>query len=735
MCKRERKHAFLKVGHPVFFARLKATHLKHQTMECDTLSDLPDVACNPLYLNELLFSQLYRFVGPVFTGVSSQAYGVGDLDWGREIALSSSETLQMRVYPKGILTAGNVSSSTDKLILVASRRRGGVGKDHVVLAVLWHESKDIDPKRSPFDAMKTNTDCVATRNLHVCLPSLFNHHDAQFSNRSKTTTAWPVLDNQNFHAVRPGSYSVHSLIRLPNNEIIRRVTSAPGISQFVIAGQIAGVEIEDTIHPSVDSIAQNNWVDLIHQYSASIEKVTGVERGLSCMHNSLHFTDCLTAEGLLAILSHNFSGGAMPDMLHVPGGFPLLIAFMVRLACYPRRFGLSEGHEVDRLANKQVISIFESNWQPVHPDKAGGRNVYAIDLVIRQAHTEARAAAKNLQNTEAPVDDNLVYWHRAGQRCVSAIFGAGVDDFLPPRHSFGLSERTVDPLLEARNSVLRQEVSPIMAVTGVDSVISDLATVHQRRNCLLQVLDSVEHWLRTGTYCGLEINKPQPPRLNLRLKRNGPKNLLSREILKKALDRGMEDSVAQAIANGEASSVEEAKRAAQVMRDGIEGALQFDADDRVDFNDLSMQLPDDVVQCVKTEHRDTSHGAHGSADDQGEDVVCEDAMSHAVSLVSASMCSGSMVQFEIEIGCFLSGTHSVLPCADCSASVHVLTASFLATNSSRCSRCHRPRCLVCATAAHKRRKAAVGCSRCMLEDSSTTPVSPQQSGKKGKKKA
>ena len=690
-------------------------------MECDTFSDLPELMHNPAYLNEAILTPLRTFVGPVFTGLASQAYGLGDLDWGVEIQLSSSETLQMRIYPRGLLSAGKLTESRGGTIMVAVRRRGPIGKDHVALAILWHGQRDKMDTLSPFDSLKTSTDCVATRNLHIFLPSLFNHHDAMYSNRSSTRPKWPVLDTQNFHAVRPGSYSVHSLIKLPGGDVLRRVTAAPGHSQYVIAGHLAGVEIEDHLHPSVDQVPQSKWVKLIDECSAAIENKVGLERGLCCMQNSMHITDCLTAEGLLAVMSHNFSCGAMPDMMHVPGGFPLLIAFMVRLACYPKRFHLSEGHEVDQMANNEVISLFESNWEPIHPKKAGGRNIYAIDIAIRQAHTEARNAAKKLQKTEAPVEDNTVFWHRAGQRCVSAVFGAGVEEFMQPRHTFGLPQRLLDPLVEARNAVIRSRINPVMAVTGTESVMSDLASVQERRNCLLQVLNSVEHWLRTGSYCGFQIHepKPKPSSVNMRIKRPGGKNMLTRDMLRKALDKGVDDSVKQAVANGEANTIEEARAAAKIMRDGIEDALQFDADDRVDFNDISMRMPSDVLNFIGENESDTSDDATSKIQERDfEDVVCEEAMSHAVSMVSASMCSGSMVQLDLEVGCFLSSSTALLKCADCDSEVHLLTAAFMATNCSRCVRCSRPRCLACATAVHKKRKAPFGCLRCKKGDGS-----------------
>jgi hypothetical protein len=247
---------------------------------------------------------------------------------------------------------------------------------------------------------------------------------------------------------------------------------------------------------------------------------------------------------------------------------------------------------------------------------------------------------------------------------VSAVFGAGVDEFVQPRTTFGLPEKLTDPLVEARNSVIRARVNPIMAVTGVDAVISEIATVQERRNCLLQVLNSVEHWLRTGSYCGLQIHakKTSPtPHFKLRIQRAGGKNMLTRDVLRRALDKGVEDSVQQAVANGEAKTLEEARKAAQVMRDGIEDALQFDADGKVDFNDISLQMPKEVLNCMGFDTASAAEqGQAGSSSDDPsvedqihekdfEEVICQDAMAHATSMVSASMCSGSMVQLDLGV--------------------------------------------------------------------------------------
>ena len=69
-------------------------------MLCDTLSDVPEGACNALLINEMIFGQLRNFVGPVFSGGASQAFGGGDAEWGRAIQLSEHETLELRIFPR-----------------------------------------------------------------------------------------------------------------------------------------------------------------------------------------------------------------------------------------------------------------------------------------------------------------------------------------------------------------------------------------------------------------------------------------------------------------------------------------------------------------------------------------------------------------------------------------------------------------------------------------------------------
>ena len=736
-------------------------------MLCDTFDDVPDSACNALWVNELMFGQLRHFVGPVFTGQASQAYGSGDLHWGRAISLAENETLEMRIYPRGIISSGHLLDMRNMVMMLASRRRGPIGKDHVTLAVLWHQDHDIDLRFSPFDALRETTQSVAARNLHIVLPSLFSHHDGAWGGApadKKPKMMWPAEDQSNFHAVRPSSYSVHRLVKMPkSDQALRTITAGPGISQFVIAGHLAGTDVKDKDHHATDPIAHGEWIKMIHDYSKQIQEAVGYEAGLAAMHNSMTLTDLLTGEGFLALLGHSFSGGALPDLMHSPGGFPLIIAFMSRLACYPGRYNLIEGTPADQLANRELMSLFEANWSPIHPSKVGGRNIYAIDLVIRGAHTEARQEAMKQAQTEAPVEDNLTFWHRAGQRCNTAVFGPQLDDFLAPRCSFGRCERMIDPLAEARNSVLQKQFTAADAVTGnTGRVTNFLATVQDKRNILLRVLNSVEHWLRTGMYCGMALNdKRRNPEVKIRVKRSGVgQQMLSRDALRDALDKGMEDSVKDALATGEASTVEKARLAAKIMRDGIEGALTFNQHGEVDFNDLSMRMPvglaDESREALLTgERASKTEASKSSIDDplnvlQGVDVdeemVCEQAVGHAVNLVSSAMCQGPMVHHEFQIGCFLSNSNAIIKCANCDADVHLLSAAFLTTRQGACQLCRRPRCIPCTALSHSKQRSAPlnsqdssqGCMRCTPQQGPKTKRAsavspPTKSGKKKNK--
>ena len=689
----------------------------------DTFDDLPPSASNPLWVSELMFSGLRNFVGPVITGLASPIFA-SDCDWGRAIQLSADESLQVRIFPRGVISSGRLAEVSNLTIMVAARRtQAGIGKDTVSLAILWNPAFPGQELQGPaFDFLNATAQPVAARNLHIALPSLFNHHDAKFGSApddAKPKSEWPILDDSNFHAVRPGSFSVHRANKLSDDQRGYSICAAPGVSQFVIAGNIGGVDIDDPSRMATEPINHKSWDQLIKRYEAQLTASIGDHAGFRAMHNATIVADMLTAEGMLGILGHGFSRGAMPDMLHSPGGFPLLIAFAARVACYPSRFNLVGGTDADVNANNELTALFEGNWKPISDEKAGGKNLFAIDLAMKRAWTEARQHARRFDITKA-VDDNVTFWHRVGQRCVTTVFGASLEDFVPPKTQFGVPERLVDPLAEARNHVVQQRLSAAKVVVdgGGRPGPSPLATNQEKRSVLLTVMNSVEHWLRTGSYGNMQIHAKNS--VNMRIHRgNGEKRLMNRTELLDALELGMQDSVSQAVASGQ--SEESAWAAARLLHTGIADHVAKSGEDTIDFNNMGLSFSAEVAAALglSVEQPACAEDSVDQAD------ACIEAFKSAVNALSAALCQGAMLHHQFSLSVFLNNASAVLPCADCDAEVHLLNAVFFSSHKSECERCHRPRCITCTSKAHSRghptsldgRSHVQHCKRCKPEAS------------------
>lgn len=620
-------------------------------MDSDTLDDVPDHALNPMFIEKLMFSQLSGFVGPVFSGLASPAFASSDVHWGREMQLGATETLQMRIFPRGVVSSGHLIDMKHLIVLIAARRRShDLSKDFVSLAILWHPDQDVDLRFSAFDSLKQTSQSVAARNLHIVLPSLFNHHDARYASTAgkRREAIYPVTDEYNFHAVRPSTFTVHRPIRMQNGQTIMTATASPGISQFIIGGHLANAEVEDLLHRSTEPLPYAKWMGMVQNYTEGLQQKCGFQGGLVAMHNAMAVTDLLTCEGLLGILGHSFSGGSMPDMLHSPGGFPLLIAMACRIACYPERFQLVAGTDADRFANREFVSMFESNWQAMSPTQAGGRNVYAIDLALSRGIKEARLHASK-EGTSQAVEDHLTLWHRAGQRCLTAVLGPQLEDFLPWRSTVGKTtpKKLLDPLLEARNRVMREQISATEAVTGNDSRQTvHMASTQEKINILMMVMNSVEHWLRSGQYCGMQIHKRNE--VSMRIKRGSDMKMMKKPELIAALKAGMEQSVKEMIKDGEAETENKAREAAGSLHDGILSALQADDDDtEIDFNALKLKLPHSIARDIGIEV--DTHEQEDNAYDLDKENICFDAFKGAISCISAAMCQGPMVRAQMPL--------------------------------------------------------------------------------------
>lgn len=688
-------------------------------MSADTLNDIPVVAHHPLVLNELIFSQLRSLTGVIVSGLYSAQFCLDSESWGSAIQLSHDETLQMRIFPKGLLSGGQLLEQNGH-VLLAARRCDKSGKDTVTLAILWDPTRKVDVSLSPLDCFKMNKGHVACRNLPIIPVSLFNRHDAVYggaADSDKPQPVWPALDESNFYAVRPNSFTVTRSVRVEDgSDSMLTIRAAPGISQFVTAGFFAGVDCADLCHRAAEPVTHSQWLTIGDAYSSRLVSNVGNNQALQAIHNASTVSDLLSAEGLLGILSHGFCLDALPDMLHSPEGCPLLIAFSVRLACYPGRYGLAPGTAADTLANNEVNSLFEANWEPITPEKAGECGVYAIDVMMKGAFKDAMAYGKRM-DTRQSIIDNVIYWQRSGQQCSSNIFGPSLDDFLHTPSQFGRCEQLTDPLEEARNRALRQIIGAHECGTGLDSQCHDqMASPQKKRSTLLMVLNSVEHWARTGQYCGMQIHTRNMPRP--KSKTTGASKVQFRQ----QLNDGVETCVKEMLETGEYADEKVARETSEILKSHLEAFAYCDIDAPENAPSIEPQKSPEDGECTES------------------DSICYSACLQGMAALTAAMCQGTLIMHQFDTSCFLTGPEAVNKCADCNVEVHALTSTFLSTHYGACQRCRRPRCLACASKIHSIVQASnegrdaepTSCLRCRA---STPEGVYGKSDKKSKKKA
>ena len=137
------------------------------------------------------------------------------------------------------------------------------------------------------------------------------------------------------------------------------------------------------------------------------------------------------------------------------------------------------------------------------------------------------------------------------------------------------------------------------------------------------------------------------------------------------------------------------RHAANVLREGILAAVETQENDQVDFNDLTLkihpQIADSLGMPVKGHENSEKHWGQN---------ICSEAFKSGINGISSAMCDGPLVHHEYKLGIFLSSGCAVNQCADCDATVHLLTATFFSPQTGSCPTCSRARCSNCAAKAH-----------------------------------
>ena len=735
--------------------------------DCDTLDSLPE-PFDLAVLNEFLFSKLDRHVGVVIRGTSTRHLADPGLHWGEWRPLrGSDERIQMRICPKGIMGASLAQRSAAKITIAYRRFEPKRSEFESAFAMLWPSPQIAEGSTTIAHMFAQGSAPLSARQLNLLAPSVFKHHDAARlidEPLDANGLEGPCLSKtQRFAVTSPTLHRVikNSCFNVTSETGVQR--TFPGAGSWVLAGELAGVDVPDRQRSCVEEAELQKFDSYTNNMATQLIKGCGAPRALSAAAASLQICDLLSIDGILCLMSDE-SHSVFADHFHAPSGLPLLIAAAVRVASYPDRFDLPRGTARDEFANRDLCSLFESGWSPFDY----GRGVYAIDVVLATALTEAKnckKAGKDGKDGGAPraershdvkkanglIRDNLMYMQRVGQRAISGIFGATTAE-LPTNSRFGRSPRTCDRVEEARRRKLHEILGS--KVEEPHSVLPGVSLL-QKRVALLNVMNSVENWLRTGTYLGIQINvsneaRAAPDGADSATgdgrhggdgngggggggggggdgdggngggsgdggngggggdgesggdgDGNGTEQFFDAEDMEDAvIVDGSECSAA--VKGGPATPGRSGTRKVQKLR---EMASATDLSPPEQPNAAFQSMIDQMVQ----------------DSDVGEGLSIE-AFRTAVSYVGQGYWSGPLVHMEMSFSVFASYQSATVTCASCDASVHLLTATFLSTSAGHCPRCYRPRCARCvAQMAAKAQKNGTGagagadaayCKRC-----------------------
>tara|TARA_Y100000389_G_scaffold169849_1_gene176441 strand:+ start:2989 stop:4827 length:1839 start_codon:yes stop_codon:yes gene_type:complete len=462
-----------------------------------TLDEAPDWAvASPQKLREFAFPQP-EAVGFVLSGGLAHQGESGY--WGRETRLDTGERLQMRFHPKG--TEGKPLEEGETRLL-AFRRCAADMQTIVGFAVLFLP-RDVENPEDFRDSAYGHT--LGCRFMQVVLPSLISKHDAKCKRPAQLLNVSP----SGYRTIRSYVYSVASDIVIKKHNMAvkdTRITVAPGLGYFVVAGHMAGIDVPDPLQQSHVLISPSEFYISIGTLQNLLFKRIGKESTSKYTSSAFSIMEALSAEGLLAMRAHPFFKGAKPESMHSPLGVSLLIAVASRIAMSHSHFGLRAPTKTDAYANLQIGTMFNSRWTAI-----GDREFRAIDVVIHRSHEAAlrHCEEENGKHLRVVLDGNLVLLQRAGQRTNTRLMSEDARDALRKNMEaketrFGRADLVDDCISDAKYEYFQQNgVGQPLAELRVNTLLS--ASRADMRMQLYRVQDEVELWLREGTYDGVRI--------------------------------------------------------------------------------------------------------------------------------------------------------------------------------------------------------------------------------------
>ena len=448
-------------------------------------------------LQEVLENLSKTHVGFLMHGAGSHEFLSSDP--GPEMQISSGEVLSVKTSA-GVLSGAQEQSTSGVKVLSFRRRNTIIDSYSMTNVLLWpaHPTCIDLTTSSLFNAENLTRDSLAAQGCHIILPSFLSHHAVRVNN-SNISEKYPVLDLFGFACTRPNTFSVM------NSK--SEVHPGTGLSSVTIAAALLGADYREPVYRSCEPISETNYRSLVKDKLADLRAQSDFDTSMLAMTHSMIMCELMSGEGLTAMIAC-FSQAHPADLLHLPNGLPLLIAFATRLASNPSLAKLPRGSATDQFAAAELNSILEASFcsaGEARTEDGKKRHLLALDVAINCAFSAAARAAAAERVTTA-VQDNSVFWHRAGLRILQTFFGVSRNTWTRARYKFGPDYSTQDPLQMAKKRGMRQIFDVADIVPGSDSFVSrELAQLSVRRSILVNMLKHCETWLRTGLYAELQL--------------------------------------------------------------------------------------------------------------------------------------------------------------------------------------------------------------------------------------
>ena len=453
--------------------------------------------------------------------------------------------------------------------------------------------------------------------------------------------------------------------------------------------------------------------------------------------------------GFLDMSADPFFEQAMPDAMHRPCGMPMLIAFAVRIACYPERVGLPPGKVDDQLAAREAANLLESLQGAVLPHgTSDDKNPhYAMDIAIQHTVTKLlteleriKAAAPHsvlpqtlrdkgvtkIADIELRVNQALNMFYRTGiALCVDLL---GTTPKRPDGTSgvytrMGLAESCCDPVELAKTDAaycnnlgqLCPRINPMRCTSR-----------GAQQMALARTLLVVERWLCLGTYCGtrLVVNDDPDTEIERVSVHSSASSALSRcfspasdeeskpdtsgqnKPIAEAMIGALESAVAVRNAGGSKKKMrrtmrQDAQRVAEVTNkvglmklqeeEAVQKRMSSRSRQRANFD---AQMVNEALDSLAKKHRSNSaleEAVRGLAPGSGKAI--DDATAIFSEVLQCGACHGTTERIDFQ--CFLVGMGSTNHCCNCNKPVHVVETLAFGGHHAACRKCRHPRCLDC----------------------------------------